>query len=163
MNDRLQRLALFAFILAGFVCLTGAAKAHAPEKHQGHGEDYDPPFHGGVVLEFNEQVHYEIVALADGELQIWFGDGHRRPLAASEVTDVAAEVDHADKSVEPVDMSISRDGSYWTGKAHLHDPADVVRVGFIYRQESVTGSVSYASLQAVANAAAVPHPKEGKR
>jgi hypothetical protein len=163
MNNGLHRLTLLAFLLAGLACVTGAAEAHGPQAHAGHGADYDPPFHGGVVLEFNDQVHYEIVALADGELQIWFGDIHRRPMAASEVTDVAAEVDHADKSVEPVDMSISRDGSYWTGKARLRDPADVVRVGFIYRQESATGSVSYASLQAVAKDGPAPHRKEGKR
>ncbi len=68
----------------------------------------------------NDELHYEVVVNPGGQqLQVWLGDAHRRPLAASEVTDLVAEIGHPDKHVEPVDMKISNDGNYWFGAVHL--------------------------------------------
>ncbi|HTV78598.1 MAG TPA: hypothetical protein VMF03_10080 [Steroidobacteraceae bacterium] len=122
----------------------GADTALAHEGHDEHAAHFDAPQHGGVVLEFHDELHYEVVVAQGGqELQVWLGDAHRRPLAASEVTDLVAEIGHADKRVEPVDMHISKDGNYWTGTAHLKDPTDLVRIGFTYHLMTATSATPY--------------------
>ena len=117
-------------LLLSLLAVTGLVSAH--DEHAPH---FDAPQHGGVVLEFHDEIHYEVVVASGGQqLQVWLGDAHRRPLAASEVTDLVAEVGHADKHVEPVDMHISNDGNYWTGAVHLKDPNDIVRHSRFARQ-----------------------------
>ena len=138
MNERRHLLALVVPLLAA----AGAALAH--DEHAPH---FDAPQHGGVVLEFHDEIHYEVVASQEGkQLQIWLTDAHRRPLAASEVADLVAEVGHPDKKVEQVDMHISEDGSCWTGAVHLKDPGDIVRIGFTYHMMTATGSTKYDTL-----------------
>jgi len=126
-------------LLLSLLAATGVVSAH--DEHAPH---FDAPQHGGVVLEFHDEIHYEVVVTSGGQqLQVWLGDAHRRPLAASEVTDLVAEVGHADKHVEPVDMHISNDGNYWTGAVHLKDPNDIVRIGFTYHLMTATSSTKY--------------------
>ena len=126
-------------LLLSLLAATGVVAAH--DEHAPH---FDAPQHGGVVLEFHEEIHYEVVVAAGGQqLQVWLGDAHRRPLAASEVTDLVAEVGHADKHVDPVDMHISNDGNYWSGAVHLKDPNDIVRIGFTYHLMTATSSTKY--------------------
>jgi hypothetical protein len=147
MNERNRNLPWSA--TASWISLvTLAAMPAIAPAHDEHAPHFDAAQHGGIVLEFHDEIHYE-VALASGDgqqLQVWLGDAHRRPLAASEVTDLVAEVGHADKSIEPVDMHISEDGNSWTGSVHLKDPADLVRIGFTYHQATATGSVNYDTL-----------------
>ena len=132
-RKRIQGLVLAALVAAG-----GAAA------HDEHAPHFDAPQHGGVVLEFHDEIHYEVVVTAGGQqLQVWLGDAHRRPLAASEVTDLVAEIGHTDKHADPVDMHISNDGNYWTGVVHLKDPADIVRIGFTYHLMTATSSTKY--------------------
>lgn len=158
MNRRDSWSFLQACLLAATLWYVQPATAH--DEHEPH---FDAPQHGGVVMEFNEMIHYEIVVLPTGSLQIWFSDIHRRPMAASEVTDVAAEVDHANNSADPVDMHISADGGCWVGKLRVPAPSDVVRVGFVYRQEPATGSVTYSSYLAAPRKAPQAQPaKAGK-
>src|ERR1700737_2428621 len=110
MNNRVRRLrSLASLVPVSLLCL---AQARAHDEHSPH---YDAPQHGGTVMEFAEKVHYEVVVLPGGTLQIWFSDAHRRAMAASEMSDVAAEIAHADKSVDPIDMRISDDGGCWIG------------------------------------------------
>ena len=132
-RKRIQGLVLAALVAAG------AAAAH--DEHAPH---FDAPQHGGVVLEFHDEIHYEVVVTAGGQqLQVWLGDAHRRPLAASEVTDLVAEIGHTDTHTDPVDMHISNDGNYWTGAVHLKDPQDIVRIGFTYHLMTATSSTKY--------------------
>jgi hypothetical protein len=129
-------------VLLSLLAAAGIAVAH--DEHAPH---FDAPQHGGVVLEFHDEIHYEVVVTSAGQqLQVWLGDAHRRPLAASEVTDLVAEVGHTDKHVEPVDMHISNDGNYWTGAVHLKDPGDIVRIGFTYHLMTATSSTRYDTL-----------------
>ena len=135
MNSHQRKRVLLLSLLAA----TGVVAAH--DEHAPH---FDAPQHGGVVLEFHDEIHYEVVVTpGGGQLQVWLGDAHRRPLAASEVTDLVAEVGHADKHVDPVDMHISNDGNYWTGTVHLKDPQDIVRIGFTYHLMTATSSTRY--------------------
>jgi hypothetical protein len=140
MNEHIRRKRWLTCVAS--VSLMCLAQAHEHDEHAPH---YDAPQHGGTVMEFAEKVHYEIVVLPAGTFQIWFSDARRRPLAAAEVSDVAAEIAHPDKSVEPIDMRISDDGSFWTGNIHAPSPSDTLRVGFVYHQESATGSITFAN------------------
>jgi hypothetical protein len=126
--------------------------------HDEHAPHFDAPQHGGVVLEFHDEIHYELVVSQGGNrLQVWLSDAHRRPLAASEVTDLVAEVGHPGNQVEQVDMRISDDGGSWIGTVHLKDPADIVRIGFIYHMMPATGSTKYDVLLHPPAAPTVPH------
>jgi hypothetical protein len=112
--------------------------------HDEHAPHFDAAQHGGVVLEFHDEIHYELVVNPVGDqLQVWLTDAHRRPLAASEVTDLVAEIGHAGNKVDQVDMRISGDGGSWVGAVHLKDPADIVRIGFTYHQMTATSSTKY--------------------
>ena len=109
MNERMRLPGLVVLLISA----AGVALAH--DEHAPH---FDAPQHGGVVLEFHDEIHYELVANQEGkQLQVWLSDAHRRPLAASEVTDLVAEIGHPGNQVEQVDMRISDDGGCWVGAA----------------------------------------------
>jgi hypothetical protein len=134
-----KRTRLPGLVVSLLVAAAGAAMAH--DEHAPH---FDAPQHGGVVLEFHDEIHYELVASQEGkQLQVWLSDAHRRPLAASEVTDLVAEIGHPGNQVEQVDMRISDDGGSWIGAVHLKDPADIVRIGFTYHMMTATSSTKY--------------------
>ncbi len=156
MNKRTHLTGLLLSVLA--TACAGSAWAH--DEHAPH---FDAPQHGGVVMEFHDEIHYELVALQAGqELQVWLSDAHRRPLAASEVTDLVAEIGHAGNRVEQVDMHISNDGGFWTGVVHLKDPADIVRIGFTYHMMTATSATKYDVLLHPPTApAAAPHTQNG--
>jgi len=130
--------------------------------HDEHAPHFDAPQHGGVVLQFHDEIHYELVAGPGGsQLQVWLTDAHRRPLAASEVTDLVAEIGHPGNQVEQVDMRISQDGGSWVGAVHLKDPTDIVRIGFTYHQMTATSSTKYdVLLHPPAPPATTPHTHE---
>ena len=152
MNNRVRRLSSLAcMVSASLLCLV---QAHAHDEHAPH---YDAPQHGGTVMEFADKVHYEVVVLPGGTLQVWFSDAHRRAMAASEVSDVAAEIAHADKLVDPIDMRISDDGGCWIGNIHAPVPSDTLRIGFVYHQEPATGSIPYANYLAAVKEHPEPH------
>jgi hypothetical protein len=91
---------------------------------------------------------------------VWLSDAHRRPLAASEVTDLVAEIGHPGNQVEQVDMRISDDGGSWIGAAHLKDPADIVRIGFTYHMMTATSSTKYDILLHPPTPPASPHGQD---
>jgi hypothetical protein len=149
MNEPMRLTGLVVSLLAA----AGAAYAH--DEHAPH---FDAPQHGGVVLEFHDEIHYELVASQEGkQLQVWLSDAHRRPLAASEVADLVAEVGHPGNQVEQADMHISDDGGSWVGVVHLKDPADIVRIGFTYHTMTATSSTKYAVLLHPPTPPAAPH------
>ena len=136
MSERTRPPCLLLMLL---LAVAGAAFAH--DEHAPH---FDAPQHGGVVLQFHDQIHYELVASQGGkQLQVWLSDAHRRPLAASEVTDLVAEIGHPDNQVDQVDMRISDDGGSWIGAVRLKDPADIVRIGFTYHMMTTSSSTKY--------------------
>jgi hypothetical protein len=152
MNERTRLPGLIVSLLAA----AGAALAH--DEHAPH---FDAPQHGGVVLEFHDEIHYELVANPEGkQLQVWLTDARRRPLAASEVTDLVAEIGHPGNQVEQVDMRISDDGGCWVGAVHLKDPADIVRIGFTYHMMTSTSSTKYDILLHPPTPPTAPHGKD---
>ena len=152
MNKRTRLTGLIVSLLVA----AGAALAH--DEHAPH---FDAPQHGGLVLEFHDEIHYELLASQGGkQLQVWLSDAHRRPLAASEVTDLVAEIGHPGNQVEQVDMRISDDGGCWIGAVHLKDPADVVRIGFTYHMMTATSSTKYDTLLHPLTPPAAPHGQD---
>ncbi len=152
MNERTRLTGLVVSLLAA----AGAAFAH--DEHAPH---FDAPQHGGVVLEFHDEIHYELVASQGGkQLQVWLSDAHRRPLAASEVADLVAGMADLGNQVEQVDMRISDDGGSWIGAVHLKDPADIVRIGFTYHTMTATSSTKYDVLLHPPTPPAAPHKQD---
>lgn len=124
--------------------LTVAGAAFAHDEHASH---FDAPQHGGVVLQSQGHIHYELVASEGGkQLQVWLSDEHRRPLAAAEVMDLVVEVGHPGNQVDQVEMRISDDGGAWIGAVNLKDPADIVRIGFTYHRMTTSSSTKYDTL-----------------
>jgi hypothetical protein len=157
MNERTRLsflvISLIAALVVSLLAAVGAAFAH--DEHAPH---FDAPQHGGVVLEFHDEIHYEVVASQEGkQLQVWLSDAHRRPLAASEVADLVVEVGHPGNRVEQVDMHISEDGGSWVGAVYLKDPADIVRIGFTYHMMTATSSTKYDILRHPPAPPAAPH------
>jgi hypothetical protein len=152
MNERKRLRGLVVSLLVA----AGTALAH--DEHDPH---FDAPQHGGVVLEFHEEIHYELVAGQGGTLlQVWLSDAHRRPLAASEVADLVAEIGHPGNKAEQVDMHISDDGGCWVGAVHLNDSADIVRIGFTYHMMTATSSTKYDTLLHPPTPPAAPHGQD---
>ena len=149
-------VALVVALVVALIAAVGTAFAH--DEHAPH---FDAPQHGGVVLEFHDEIHYELVASQGGtQLQVWLSDAHRRPLAASEVADLVAEVGHPGNQVEQVNMRISDDGGSWMGAVHLKDPADIVRIGFTYHMMTATSSTKYDVLLHPPTPPATPHKQD---
>ena len=133
----------------------GAAFAH--DEHAPH---FDAPQHGGVVLEFHDEIHYELVVSQGGnQLVVWLSDAHRRPLAASEVAGPGCRDRPPRQPGEQVNMRISDDGGSWIG-AHLKDLADIVRIGFTYHMMTATSSTKYDVLLHPPTPPATPHKQD---
>jgi hypothetical protein len=140
-------------LVVSLLAAVGSSVAH--NENETH---FSAPQHAGVVLEFHDEIHYELVASPGGkQLQVWLSDAHRRPLAASEVTDLVAEIGHPGNQVEQVDMRISDDGGCWIGAVNLKDPADIVRIGFTYHTMTATRSTKYDTLLHPPTPPAAPH------
>lgn len=123
---RLLRLAT-ALLLAG---CAGAASAHGGVQHGDH-----MPHHGGAVMMY-KTLHYEVVLLPAGGVQLWLTDEARADLPASVVSDVAVEIERPDGSTEAVEMSISPGGDFWTGASRpVTDGKSTVRVAFVFQGE----------------------------
>ena len=160
MNDD-KRLTVLAVSLAVALLLSLLVVAGVAFAHDEHAPHFDAPQHGGVVLEFHDEIHYELVVSQGGnQLQVWLSDAHRRPLAASEVADLVAEIGHPGNQVDQVDMRISDDGGSWIGAVRLKDPADIVRIGFTYHMMTATSSTKYDVLLHPPTPPATPHKQD---
>src|SRR5690606_26086590 len=118
----------YAGLLA--VLLGSGALAHEGEEHGNH-----DAAHGGFVMMYGD-LHFELVAKAMGEVELYYSDAARAPLPAATASDVVVEIERTDGTTENVDMSINDDGAAWVGKAApLTAPEDIVRVGFVFEGE----------------------------
>lgn len=90
---------------------------------------------GGFVMMFLD-MHFEIVAPAEGGIDVYYSDPLRYPLPASVVSDVYVEVERADHSIEPVTMLIGDSGEFWTGDSKpVREEGTIVRLAFIFQGE----------------------------
>lgn len=134
----LLRLVLIASVVSG-ICAPSLHAQNAP-----HGDHN--PHHGGVVLMYGLDLHYEIVLTTAGNLELWLSNAVRDDLPASVVSDVAAEIER-DGARQNIDMAISDGGDAWVGKvAAVKAEGTTLHLGFVYRGEPAALSFPATSL-----------------
>lgn len=121
-------LALLWFVCSiGFPSLT---TAHGDEEHGNHDSA-----HGGLVMMYID-LHFEIVLLEEGGVQIHYSDAGRSPLPAAVVSDVMVEILDAAAPGETIPMSVSAAGDFWEGDGSVvSSPVTIVRVSFLFQGE----------------------------
>jgi hypothetical protein len=98
-RNRFSGLALGTSVVWGLCAATSLHAQSAP-----HGDHN--PHHGGVVLMYGLDLHYEIVLTPAGNVELWLSNAVREDLPASVVADVAAEIERAGAR-RNIDMAIS--------------------------------------------------------
>jgi hypothetical protein len=132
------RLALSASVVLGLF----ATSLHAQDAPHG---DHNP-HHGGVVLMYGLDLHYEVVLKPAGNVELWLSNAARDDLPATVVSDVAAEIERAGTR-QNIDMVISDSGDAWVGKTQaVKAEGTTLHLGFVYRGEPATLSFPATSL-----------------
>ncbi|WP_153067053.1 hypothetical protein [Steroidobacter cummioxidans] len=163
-RNRLSRLLLAASVALG-LCATSLHAQDAP-----HGDHN--PHHGGVVLMYGLDLHYEVVLTSAGNVELWLSNAARDDLPASVVSDVAAEIERGGTR-QDIDMAISDSGDAWVGKVSgVKAEGTTLHLGFVYRGEPAALAFPATSLMgegreklvndtahAPANSPAKPAPK----
>lgn len=136
MSHLLPRLILGALAACSFC----APPLHAQE----HGDHN--PHHGGVVLMYGLDLHYEVVLTPAGKVELWLSNAARDDLPASVVSDVAVEIEQAGKR-QNVDMAINQNGDGWAGQGTpVKAEGATLHLGFVFRGEPATVSFPATSL-----------------
>lgn len=137
-SNRFLRLVLGASVAWG-LCVPSLHAQDAP-----HGDHN--PHHGGVVLMYGLDLHYEVVLTPVGNVELWLSNAVRDDLPASVVSDVAAEIERAGTR-RNIDMAISDSGDAWVGKVNAVKPEGAtLHLGFVYRGEPAALSFPATSL-----------------
>ncbi len=119
-----------------------AAIAQSGMPHGNH-----DPHHGGVVLMYGMDLHFEIVLRAAGVVRIYLTDGQRVDLPASYASDLALEIERPDNESETVAMAIGKTGESWEGKSAPIDAANAtLHLAFIFHGNPIVMSLPAASL-----------------
>lgn len=128
--QRVYGSSLAGFTMAFIAALPGFAWAHEDEPHGDH-----DAHHGGVVMMYKD-LHFEVVLIEEGGVEVWFTDAQRNELPAVTVSELVVEIEHAGGATEYPIMRISDAGDYWLGETRLvENPDSLVRVGFLYQGE----------------------------
>jgi hypothetical protein len=155
------------FVFAGITVWGLGASSLQAQEHGDHN-----PHHGGVVLMYGLDLHYELVLTPAGKVELWLSNAARDELPASIVSDIAVEIEHAGQR-QNVDMAINQNGDAWTGQgAPVKADGTSLHLGFVFRGESATVSFPATSLMGkgrenlvkdTAHAPSAPAPKEPKK
>jgi len=102
---------------------------------EAHG-DHIPDHNGIVMMHSNEDMHFEVVIIDGGGIQLYLSSGSRAPLPAATVSDVVVEIERADSGIEFVTMLMAASGDHWTGNSTaVQKPETIVRIGFVLNGE----------------------------
>ena len=124
---------IFRLVVASAAALYGLCVPVALEAHDHlmHG-DHNPR-HGGYVLMYGEDLHYEVVLSRSGQVQLWLSGPTRDPLPATRVSAVKVEMEAAVGEREPVRMAIDPTGQCWQGQGSQPKERDAtLRLTFTY-------------------------------
>jgi hypothetical protein len=84
----------------------------------------------------NEKMHFEVVVVEAGGIELYLSDAIRMQLPAVTVSEVVVEIERTDGSVEFVNMAMSASGDAWSGPSKPVTDADsTVRIGFLFNGE----------------------------
>ncbi len=146
MIESQQRLAKFArrhtwvcwLVAFSLAMMSGAQAQEGMPMHGNHN-----PHHGGVVLMYGMDLHFEVVLDRTGAVRIYFSDGQRVDLPASSVSDLAVEIDRPGAKPEVVAMEIDATGDYWLGKSAPVSLGDsTLNIAFLFRGNPIVLSVA---------------------
>jgi hypothetical protein len=155
MNDNVRML--IGCCVAALVLCGAPLRLYA---HEGHG-DHDPR-HGGVVLMYGADLHYELVLQPTGNVRIYFSDAQRMELPASVVADVAIEVERQGSRPETLAMAISATGEYWEGQGGpVKEAGTNLNLAFVFRGEPVVISFPASVLLAATGTSGAGRPGGG--
>jgi len=148
MNERFRN-AVLVFIALAIGWLALPAPAQDAPAHGDHN-----PHHGGYVLMYGVDLHYEVVLLPAGGVQLWFTDAVRKDLPASIVSDVAVEIERPGAPMETLNMAINASGECWEGKAKpVKEGRANLHIAFVFRGEPAVLSIPATALQGAAPSA----------
>ena len=129
-------------VAMAYVLFAASLEAQEMRPHGDHN-----PHHGGVVLMYGMDLHYEIVLSPGGKVQLWLSDGTREDLPAAIVSDVAVEIDRTGGKREIIDMKISDTGESWEGQGVAVKENDtVLNLAFVFRGEPAVVSLPTSAL-----------------
>ncbi|MFT4048131.1 MAG: hypothetical protein QM661_15755 [Solimonas sp.] len=124
------------------------ASAHEGAHHGDHN-----PHHGGAVLMY-KTIHYEVVLLPAGGVQLYVTDEMRADLPATTVSDVTVQIERPDGKSENVDMALGPTNEYWQGSsAPVTDVRSKVHVAFVFEDSPVVVSIPGSLWPALAKGA----------
>lgn len=127
MNNRTALYLGLAAILALTYLQANLLNAQTP-----HG-DHNPDHNGFVLM--HDELHFEVVTVESGGIELYFSSASRAPLPAAIVSDVVVEIER-DTGLEFVMMQISETGDFWTGSSiPVVDISTFVRVGFVFEND----------------------------
>jgi hypothetical protein len=119
----------------------------APVAGMAHG-DHNPKY-GGVVL-MNGDLHFEVVANAEGTYAVYFSDAVRQELPASAVSEVRLSIVRPGFRGEPVEMKISDTGESWVGRGGNVDDRDTtLRILFNFQGQQRISEMPFFAAEAM--------------
>ncbi|MBL6904305.1 MAG: hypothetical protein ISR27_02135 [Pseudomonadales bacterium] len=108
---------------------------HAQTEQAPHG-DHIPDHNGLVLMHSNEDMHFEVVVIEAGGIELYLSNAIRLPLPAVTVSDVVVEIERTDGSIEFVTMAMSASGDAWVGSSKpVQNKDSIVRIGFLFEGE----------------------------
>jgi hypothetical protein len=156
MSELLPR-AVPAFVIA---CALFASSLPAQEM-KAHGDHN--PHHGGIVLMYGMDLHYEVVLSSGGKVQLWLSDGAREDLPAASVSDVVVEIERSGGKRETVDMAIGDSGESWEGQgATVKEDGTVLHLAFVFRGDPAVVSFPVSALMGAGRERLVQDSAHGK-
>jgi hypothetical protein len=136
MNKLSQKINLSKLMFTLLICWLYVIKPlYGQESQVPHG-DHVPDHNGLVLMHSNEEMHFEVVVIAQGGIELYLSDAARMQLPAVAVSDVVVEIERTDGSVEFVNMAMSPSGDAWSGLSKpVTDKDSIIRIGFLFNAE----------------------------
>ena len=84
----------------------------------------------------NGNLHFEVVAHADGHYRVYFSDEVRRELPASTVSEVVLTITRSHRGPETLILNVDDEGECWIGAGKPVEDAEVtIRVAFVFEDK----------------------------
>jgi|GEM_PF-813650 len=136
---------VFRRVVWSVVAACGLGSSPQAQEAKPHGDHN--PHHGGIVLMYGLDLHYEVVLQPNGTVQLWLSDAAREELPAATVSEVAVEIERQGARREVVEMDIGDSGESWEGKgAAVKEEGTVLHLAFVFRGEPAVVSFPATAL-----------------
>ena len=97
----------------------------------------------------NGDLHFEVVANADGHYALYFSDAGRQELPASTVSGVTLGIKRPGFRVETIDMKINDTGESWIGTSGSVDDRNTdIYISYTFEGKRCTSSMPFFAAEA---------------